>query len=489
MRADAGRAMASQDIMRAMMRPGVRLVAFLFLAALAILGPAAAAGAQEPEPGVLWEGKQAGLGVADIAAIAAPALWFSADEPFILAGDRALPHAHPCDTDSATGVVYYQVTRIRLRGGDPVGFPPQDDPFFLDRVGSFTIRYFLYFRKHFGSVERNHDLEAIDIDVVIEPLRGGGHRLRVARVAGLARGTQWYANELQVGEGTKLPITMFVEEGTHATGPDRNADGLFTPGHDINRRIKDAWGIRDIEAGTLVSGGFEASMFKARQRGYRVLPPDVARPAVDNSPRSSTPTAGTELGRYELRAATNIPVCARIPPNHRELRLMMEAQRFGPDAVPDQYRSEWLHDLVTPLAGTNPLIPYMAVRWDRDQVGGSVNLRGLEMVDGYLLPRFTFATKDISIEALFTPSGARMLSWYVSAGAANENLSYLGDPKGRTWRFVAEGGVRLRIRVSGIAKLATLGSEFAGMRLGVRSSGFDDLKPIRFVIEIGIGGW
>ena len=182
----------------------------------------------------------------------------------------------------------------------------------------------------------------------------------------------------RVGEGTKLPITMFVEEGTHATGPDRNADGLFTPGHDINRRIKDAWGIRDIEAGTLVAGGFEASMFKPRQRGYRVLPPDVPRPAVDNSPRSSLTNAASELGRYELRPATNVPVCAQIPPNHRDLRLMMEAQRFGPDAVPDQYRSEWLHDLVTPLAGTNPLVPYMGVRWDRDQIGGSVNLRGLE---------------------------------------------------------------------------------------------------------------
>ena len=41
-------------------------------------------------------------------------------------------------------------------------------------------------------------------------------------------------------------VTLLVEEGKHAVAPDRNADGVYTPGYDVNKRIKDAWGVRDV---------------------------------------------------------------------------------------------------------------------------------------------------------------------------------------------------------------------------------------------------
>jgi len=467
---------AGHDIMRAM-----RIVRPLAIAALASVVCAGPASAQDAPPvtGTVWQGKT-GFGLTEVASLAAPILWFSTDEPLLAAGEHAIPQPHPCDAPANGAVVYYQVVRIELRGRDKVGLPPQNDPFFVDRVKSFTLRYHLYFRAHLGNTEQVHDLEAIDMDIAIDPLPDGGHRVRVTRVAGLMRGTEWNANELQVEPSTKLPITVLIEEGTHAGGPDRNADGLFTPRHDINRRVRDAQGVRDVDAGTRLAGGFDASMFKQRQRGYRLLPPAVLRVGADGNPLTSTVSAAGELGRYELRPATSVPVCTTQPPEGRRLRTLMRDQRFNPDDEPDQYGRQWVHDLLSPLSGTNPLITNVSFRRDR-MVGGAVTFRGVDIGQGYLLPRFTFTRDaDVSFEALFTPTATRFLNWYVSGGIGNE----LDE-----WKFVAEGGLKVNVRVTGFLKTATLNSEFAGLRVGIRTGGFDRLSPIRFIVEIGVGGW
>jgi len=454
----------------------------LTLALLAVAGPAMAQSAPITEPGLVWYGKQSGLGLAEVAAITAPVLWFSTDEPFIVQGDRALPHAHPCDAPSSSGVVYYQVTRIQLRSGVRVGWPPQEDPFFIDRVESFTLRYHFYFRRHFGSDERAHDLAAADLDIAVDHLADGGYRIRVTRVAGLVRGTEWYANELAVGPGTRLPITILVEQGTHATAPDRNADGLFTVGHDINRRTGDAWGIRDLEAGVLMAGRFDVSMFNARQPGYRMLPPYVVRNAVDGTPSSSisrSPSVTNELGSYELRPASSVNPCSTLPPDHHELRLLMRDQRFGPDVEPVQYTSKLMRDLKAPFAGTDPLIRNFSIRRDRT-TGGALLFRGINFHEGSLMPRVTFAPYRASIEGLYTTSGARAFSWYVSAGPETDHDD---------WNFGAETGFKLRTHLRGLPRSMALGAEFLGFRVGIRSSGFDRLQPIRWILEVGIGGW
>ncbi len=452
----------------------------LAAAPVAAQGQAPASAAPPTEPGLIWYGKQSGLALADIATITAPVLWFSTDEPLILQGERSLPNVHPCDAPATNGVVYYQVTRIKLRSGVRVGLPPQDDPFFVDHVDSFTIRYHFYFSRHFGSDERAHDLAAADLDVAIDRLAGGGNRIRITRVAGLVRGTQWYANELAVEAGTRLPITIFVEQGTHATAPDRNADGLFTVGHDINRRTGDAWGLRDLEAGVLMAGKFDASMFKPRQRGYRMLPPYVERNAVDGTSLSSvspSPSATNELGRYELRAASAVPPCNQLPADHRTLRILARDQNFGPEFEPVQYTSKLMRDVKAPFTGTDPLIRNFSLRKDRT-MGGAILFRGINFHDGTLMPRITFFPNRLSIEGLYTPSGARAMSWYVSAGNEYDN----GD-----WTFAAETGLKLRARVA--PRRYTLGAEFIGLRVGIRGSGFDRITPIRWILEVGLGGW
>jgi hypothetical protein len=69
-------------------------------------------------------------------------------------------------------------------------------------------------------------------------------------------------------------MTILVEEGKHASCTDRNGDLQYSPGYDINRRINDAWGIRDIiRSGSLITGSYASWMTKARSPDYLVVPP------------------------------------------------------------------------------------------------------------------------------------------------------------------------------------------------------------------------
>jgi hypothetical protein len=66
---------------------------------------------------------------------------------------------------------------------------------------------------------------------------------------------------------------LLVEEGKHGIATDKNGDGYFTPGYDVNVRVNDAWGVRDnMRTGLLVSGGFEPWMAKVRRPEHRVFP-------------------------------------------------------------------------------------------------------------------------------------------------------------------------------------------------------------------------
>jgi hypothetical protein len=55
--------------------------------------------------------------------------------------------------------------------------------------------------------------------------------------------------------------------------------------------------------------------------------------------------------------------------------------------------------------------------------------------------------------------------------------------------FVAETGFKFRLRVDWPWRILGAGYEFSGVRLGVRASGFNQLKDFRFVAEFGAGLW
>lgn len=118
-------------------------------------------------------------------------------------------------------------------------------------------------------------------------------------------------------------------------------------------------------------------------------------------------------------------------------------------------------------------------------------LRGLDLREAYLVPRVSWVGRDLSVEGFFTRTAAQYFSWHFSSGIAREHLPAApnGDPSSARWTFVGEVGATFRVRPSGKRRVLALGYEFAELRLGVRSSGFDTLRPIRLVAELGAGVW
>jgi hypothetical protein len=190
------------------------------------------------KPGVLWTGSEP-IGVTEIARLAAPILWFSRDEP-LLDLDEVFPQAHPCDEPSDHPIAYFQVTEIANRGQSVV-LPPEDDPDFFEKVDSMILKFFFYYPEDFGLGGHVHDLEATEFEIVLEE-DSGCYRVRVERVESLAHGNRWYSNVLTIKPDTMFPLTLFVEEGKHASAADRNADGQFTRGYDVNALVNDASG-------------------------------------------------------------------------------------------------------------------------------------------------------------------------------------------------------------------------------------------------------
>jgi hypothetical protein len=101
-------------------------------------------------------------------------------------------------------------------------------------------------------------------------------------------------------------VTVLVEEGKHASVPDRNADGVYTPGYDVNLRVNDAWGLRDVFGSAVLLGArYTASMSKPRTSRFRLLPPEDIAACGQRRPGDRADDAA--LGRYELRSASLVP--------------------------------------------------------------------------------------------------------------------------------------------------------------------------------------
>ena len=327
----------------------------------------------------MWQGRDA-PSLPELVGVVAPVLWFSPDEPLLRNGSR-LPHRHPCDPLAGEGIVYYQVRRIRIRGESRVTVPEHVDSDFFDKVDSFAIRFYFYYDHDFGVGSHAHDLELVEMEMSLSTDVGGWREARLKRVTGFAHGTDWYSNELHVEADTRLPITILVEEGKHASSPDRNADGIYTPGYDVNRRINDAWGVRDVlGSGFLAAGGFQASMAKPRRPPDRRAPPalDDARPFAILSSHGGRDDA---LERYVLRPAAEVPSCTFTGPEPERLRNMTRGHRFGSDHPADQYHVELLRELAEPLAGTGSLFPSVGARWDRGVGVSAAPSTGVDWAD------------------------------------------------------------------------------------------------------------
>ncbi len=62
------------------------------------------------------------------------------------------------------------------------------------------------------------------------------YTLSVSKVIAKAHGVLWFDNSLVIDKYTRFPITLLAEEGKHASCTDKNGDGYYTPGYDVNRQ-------------------------------------------------------------------------------------------------------------------------------------------------------------------------------------------------------------------------------------------------------------
>jgi hypothetical protein len=442
-------------------------------------------------PGVVWQGPTPAPDLPALARLLAPALWFSSDEPLLVFRRESIPQPHPCDRSADRAVVYYQATQIVLRSGERVEGTGESDPRFFDKVDHFVLKYFFYYDEDRGLSPHPHDLEAVTMLVYLERAGTNCVRVRVARVEGLAHGLDWYSNILRVERDTVFPVMVLVEEGKHASVPDRNADGVYTPGYDVNARVNDAWGLRDVLGSSRLLGArYSASMSKPRVDAFRLLPPEDAPLCTEH--RRGRGDTDRALGRYELRAATAVPVCQPADPESRRLLEMMRYHRFGSQWPADQYESDLARELSDPENAFR-WVSAVNARFESRRAGASIQGPGFDLREVWLVPRAHVVGRGWAVEGLVTPSASRWVDWYAAVGyergLANTPDDAARDGARTVSGFGGELGLKFRVAAPGRTRWAVLGYRFGGLRLGLRASGFWRLREPRVIVEIGAGAF
>lgn len=436
--------------------------------------------------GVVWQGTRA-LTLREVAELVAPVMWFSLDEPLVRRG-VPVPSVHPCDRPADGPVVYYQVASLFHRG-EELPLPLDRVADLGDRVRSLNLRFYFYYPDDFGMHGHRHDVEGCELELEFEQGPQGCRTLRLERVRAFAHGAPEYENRLRVTEDARLPITLLVEEGKHASCPDRNADGIYTPGYDVNEKVRDAWGVRDIfGSGHMLGAGYSSKMTKPRRLAERVLPPvpsaAACRAYTDPSVVEPTPV----LGRYELRAGDSLDVCAGLGTRAESTffaRGMMVANGFGVSGRVEQFE----YDFEPHLSRVERVAAmFSSVNLVLDEGRGHLSLtgHGLDLGEGWLVPRVGFGNHYASAEMVFTPTAVVWMAPYVLGG-----WEYHGDATRTGHRrneFASEIGVKFRIALPpGRIRWPFLGQRFGGIRFGLRSNGFERLRDQRFVLAIGGG--
>lgn len=500
--------------------------------------------------GVIWCGpaKKSELRVQTFAERAAPILWFSPNEP--LMRESKLPEPLPGDKTSGP-VVYYRITEVVLRQNDVR--PEFDGPELeLDKVKKLTLKYYFYYSKDAGFGEHLHDLESARLEInftlwdkegnkQVDRAKADYYVAHISKVSGAAHGVTWYANQLDIGDkqrDTSLPITLLVEEGKHASSPDRNADGFYSPGYDVNKRYTDAWGVRDLlGSGNLGSAKYEGSMTKPR-RPEHMVKVKLTEPDPDQCLlRPYTGEHKTGLAKaqdgYTLKPARVFETTAQRTERFNNEKTQ-EKSRIGKILATDRIFG-WMKDekfgemkdgeFVSPPDG-NSIKPKMTggagffkkalrkgfgIERDeefKDSIPIAYRLEGRQhgftilppvgryqvfFLDGYFLPKLNFmfpGTREgaipgrkferpvrFSLEAMYTPSASRTFDWYATGGA---EWARPAQDLGYEGRFVQEGGLRFRFNQ---------GSWLLGGRVGLRVTGFAEARSPRFIFEFGTGAF
>lgn len=497
-----------------MKRPALLLLPMLLLLASVAAAQAAAVPAQacdiDSVAGMVWRGRAGTMPLSRLAAYIAPVFWFSPDEPSLnRTRDAAIriPEPFPADRPADRPVVYYQFTKVLSRDAEGPEVLDRAAPggpvLSLDHSRGFELSFYAYFRDELGLGAHPHDIEPVEFRAVIlrgdefPELRAHGcgredRVVYVTRTTGKAHGLVWFWNVLETDRFTRFPMNLLVEEGKHALATDKNSDGVFTQGFDVNRRVNDAWGVRDIIAtGTLYGGGYQQWMAKTRRPEHRVLPP-----LPDDSElrdELAEQVGDAELATYELRAFPGMTVVGE----DEALRQIMKGHVIeGAPRIVEVNSVEALGDFV----GEGEALKSLSISYRYDGTSGMSFVFPLFIVKnfeeplagGYIMHRVYLqdvGLRDIGWMLLYTPSASRWFDTYVAGGVEWDKRDEDGAERTDA-NFVLEGGVKFRVNVlhSPLKFLGKL-TPYWGLRAGIKNTGAFTVNRIGYVLEIGAGSF
>lgn len=560
---------------------------------------------------VVWascEGDAAGASTDDgpislheVAVRARPALWFSRDEPLIDL-DGPLPREWPRRQErdaTPEDLVYYRITKIKSASEDEelvrafqqrmapdqrgsitaeranpeaIAEVPLDGDL-LRQLKEFVIRYMFYYPNELGAHSHAHDLESVELRIVVEDADERGdprvadpvcRQIRVATLYGAAHGLGLYTNVLdldvvmrdrldetrQVLEATSRrtrvtpgpgglpavpavvsdepltlverlgrsdpfwPLVVLVEEGKHASAPDRNGDGVFTPNYDVNRFAADAWGARDTMRSRQLSPVFKSDTFKKRVPEIAVDEAGTLRHAQAQDMWAAQ--AFTRYVRYDYRLrrpTEDREVCGDpfrdVEERNRSMKQYADdlTERLG-QGHPDRLLAGKAFCEDTAVHSRVNAVDLMSrigfggayngfTRW-WERISGSARFDGgtgwaatvpfglqVPGLGGWMVGRLSgpwpSGEARKSMDLAYTPSASRFADWYVAVGldyGRFESPTEIEEGK----RLAVETGVKFRF------PLPDWGT-FLGGRIGIRANGRSPLERQRLVFEVGAGIW
>ncbi len=471
-------------------------------------------------PGIVWWGTETELTVDRIASLAAPIFWFSPDEPLLRGTegrDIMMPEHLPFQDSASAPVVYYQLDEIVTGAGNEGEFtvnPDDKGQSIVDiaRTGLMRLGYFAYYPSEAGLGAHQHDLEAVELKLAIMRTTGDvlpyltearcaetNYVVVVTWVAGKAHGIEWFWNISRVDADTKMPFTLLVEEGKHAIGTDKNGDGYFTPTYDVNVRVNDAWGTRDvISSGGLLQGGYQAWMTKVRYPEYRIFPPlPKDSPLREKlSRKRGAENWETENAVYELRPLPPAELGAYDENLYRFMKSKevkdwpketekSDVEGFLNWAKDDVARGSFAISLLYDGdTGFSFVFPFFILKNFEVGLSGGFIVHRMYLKDEDL--------RDFGWQAMYTPSASRWFDGYFGAGVEWDTFD---DPTAENpdltdtrADFVLETGFKFRANVEAI-KWLSWATPFWGFRFGIKNYGFSDIDRLTYVLEFGAGAF
>jgi len=370
------------------------------------------------------------------------------------------------------------------------------------------LDYYFYYPSEVGAGSHPHDIESLVMKIVVGRNDSlNEFVLKVEETIGRAHGLYWYNNIHTTDYYTKFPITVLVEEGKHASCPDANGDGIYTPSFDVNKRTNDAWGIRDIiRSGILYSGSFETWMFKKREPETIVAPPlPKNSPLYESYSKDKRDLVNKPV--YELRPFPE----TGFTTNDRHLRELIKDKKpvNWPVIKYSSSEAKYIHGIEEDKERKSFTIAY------RKDAGSNYVLYAplllfknvsAPMTGGWLVNKFYFGNGDLieepgqnntiiasrnntSFGHMIThiSSASRWLDNYFGAGYEINDYDVRKNLHRYKVDFTAEYGFKIRANLK--LKMLSKNPRFIGIRVGYQVTGFNPVKRSGLIFEIGAGLW